>query len=144
MNNFKKNIFKTFIEEDIPVESYCVIWEAHNEGNIKMSTTGFLDFTDILAGRTILDSPMSVGTITGYIIAGLGTFPCSIPMTFTTSTADWGTNTLPVKIDKVLTSLIYSVEIIFNNASEYSIVDGQTNAIVEEGIQIDAYYNSCT
>ena len=144
MNNFKKNIYRTTMEEDIPVESYCVIWEAHNEGNIKMSTTGFLDFTDMLAGRTILDSPASVGTITGYVIAGLGTFPCSIPMTFTTSTADWGTNTLPVEIDKVLTSLIYSVEIIFNNASEYSIVDGQTNAIVEEGIQIDAYYNSCT
>ena len=34
MNNFKKNIYKTFIEEDIPVESYCVIWEAHNGGNI--------------------------------------------------------------------------------------------------------------
>lgn len=52
-----------------------------------MSTTGFLDFTDILAGRTILDSPMSVGTITGYTIVGMGTFSCSIPMTFTTSRA---------------------------------------------------------
>lgn len=43
-----------------------------------------------------------------------------------------------------MTSLIYSTEIIFNDASEYSIVDGQLNAIVEEGIQIDVYYNSCT
>ena len=144
MNNFKKNIYRTTMGEEIPVESYCVTWEAHNLGNIKMSTTGFLDFTDILAGRTILDSPASVGTITGYIIVGMGTFSCSIPMTFTTSRAEWNTNTLPVVTDKVLTSLIYSVEIIFNDASEYSIVDGQTNAIVEEGIQIDVYYNSCT
>lgn len=122
--------------------SYCVNWTAANEGNIKMSTQGYIDFTQILAGRTIEPGPLSVGTITGYIIAGVGTFTCSIPMNFTTSKAQWNTDTLPVVTDKVLTSLIYTVEVVFDDASEYLIAGGQTNAVVIPG-QLTSEYNDC-
>jgi hypothetical protein len=122
--------------------TYCTSWTAANEGNIKMSTQGYIDFTAILAGRTIEPGPLSVGTIVGYIVAGVGTFTCSIPMTFTTSQAEWDTNTLPVVTDKVLTSLIYNVEVVFNNSDEYSIVAGQTNAVVIPG-QLTSEYNDC-
>jgi hypothetical protein len=108
-----------------------------------MSTQGYIDFSAILAGRTIEPGPLSVGTITGYIIAGLGTFTCSIPMDFTTSQAQWNTDTLPVVTDKVLTSLIYTVEVVFNDASEYLIAGGQTNAVVTPGIQLTSEYNDC-
>jgi len=125
------------------VVDYCVSWTALNEGNIKMSTTGEIDFTAMLAGRTIVGGGASVGTITGYIIAGMGTFACSVPMTFTASKAQWNTDTLPVEADKVLTSLIYSVSIIFNDATEFDIIDGQTNAIVTPDPQLSSSYNDC-
>jgi len=122
--------------------TYCTSWTAANEGNIKMSTQGYIDFTAILAGRTIEPGPLSVGTIVGYIVAGVGTFTCSIPMTFTTSKAQWNTDLLPAVEDKVLTSLIYNVEVVFNNSDEYSIVAGQTNAVVIPG-QLTSEYNDC-
>ena len=139
MNNFKRNIYRTSIEEEPIVENYCVSWTAANNGNIKMETSGYIDFTSMLAGRTIafLD-----GAITGYIIAGVGTFSCEIPVTHTTSKAKWSTDSLPVVTDKVLTSLIYTVNIIFNNATEFDIIDGQTNAIVIPE-QTTSEYNSC-
>ena len=121
--------------------TYCTNWTAANDGNIKMQTVGYIDFSAILAGRTI-STGLSVGTITGYIIAGVGTFTCSVPMTFTTSQAQWNTDSLPVVTDKVLTSLICNVEVIFTNSDEYSIVDGQTNAIVIPG-QMTSEYNDC-
>lgn len=142
MNNFKKNIYKSNTEDDILIGSYCVNWSAANELNITMSTTGYIDFTDILAGR-LIDTGASSGDVTGYIIAGVGTFSCEIPMTFTTSQAQWDTDILPVETDKVLTSLIYTVNIIFNNATEFDIIDGQTNAIVEPDPQLTSEYNSC-
>jgi len=124
------------------ITTYCVNWTAANEGNIKMSTQGYIDFTGILAGRTIEPGPLSAGTITGYIIAGVGTISCSIPMTFTTSQAQWDTDSLPVVTDKVLTSLIYTVEVVFDDASEYLIAGGQTNAVVIPG-QLTSEYNNC-
>lgn len=142
MNEFKKNIFRSTAEEDIPVENYCVNWTAENQSNIRMATTGYIDFTAMLAGRTILPGPASFGTIKGYVVAGVGTFTCSIPMTFTSSKANWNNNSLPAFTDKVLTSLIYDVEIIFNDASEFSISNEQTNAIVIPG-QLTSSYNSC-
>lgn len=140
MNNFKKNIFK--INMDNAVISYCVNWTASNDSNIKMSTIGYVDFTNILAGRTI-NIGVSTGTITGYIIAGMSPFTCSIPMTFTTSKAEWNTDTLPVETNKVLTSLIYTINIIFNDISEIDIIDEQTNAIIEPDPQLTSDYNSC-
>lgn len=141
MHPFKKMIYMLRRESvpEPPVESYCVSWTAANNGNIKMETSGYIDFTSMLAGRTIafLD-----GSITGYIIAGVGTFSCEIPMTHTTSKAQWSTDSLPVVTDKVLTSLIYTVNIIFNNATEFDIIDGQTNAIVIPE-QTTSSYNSC-
>lgn len=121
--------------------TYCVSWTAANEGNIKMSTEGYIDFTAILAGRTIVGG-LSAGTITGYVIAGMSPFTCSIPMTFTTSRAEWNTDTLPVETDKVLTSLIYTVEVIFNNSDEYFITDEQTNATVIPE-QLTSSFDNC-
>lgn len=141
MNNFKKNIFKSSVEE-ITI-SYCVNWSAANEGNIKMSTTGYVDFTSILAGRTIMGGGVSTGTITGYVVVGMSPFTCSIPMTFTSSQAQWNTDTLPVETNKVLTSLIYTINIIFNDATEFDIINEQTNAIVEPDPQLVSAYNSC-
>ena len=132
----------TDIVECPVITSYCVNWTAENNANIKMSTQGYIDFTGILAGRTIEPGPLSVGTITGYIIAGVGTISCSIPMDFTTSQAQWDTDLLPVVTDKVLTSLIYTVEVVFDDASEYLIAGGQTNAVVIPG-QLTSEYNDC-
>jgi len=144
MHPFKKMIYMLRNETSIEPEpgSYCVNWTASNDGNIKMSTTGYIDFTAMLAGRTIMGGGASIGTITGYIIAGMSPFTCSVSMTFTTSKAQWNTDTLPVETDKVLTSLIYTVNVVFNNASEYDIIDGQTNAVVIMG-QTTSDYNDC-
>jgi hypothetical protein len=132
-----------------PLPDFCVNWTAANEGNIKMSTEGYIDFTEVLGpGRTLQPGPLSVGTITGYIISGVGTFTCSIPMTIVPSTnrATWNTDALPVVTDKVLTSLIYYVEAMFSDNSDYFIPNvnysGQTNAIVLAG-QITSSYNNC-
>lgn len=125
-----------------PIQEYCVNWTAANDGNIKMQTIGYIDFTAVLAGRTLKPGPFTVGTITGYIIAGVGTFSCSIPMTITTTKTSWNTDALPVVTDKVLTSLIYTVEAMFSDNSDYFITDGQTNAIVIPG-QITSSYNDC-
>ena len=123
--------------------SYCVNWTAANEGNIRMSTAGYIDFSAILAGRTIAPGPVSVGTITGYVIAGVGTFTCSIPMTFTASKAQWNTNTLPVVTDKVLTSLTYSVEVTCTNSDDLPAISETTNAAVTPGIQLTSLFNNC-
>jgi len=125
-----------------PIQEYCVNWTASNDGNIKMSTVGYIDFTTVLAGRTLKPSPFSVGTITGYVIAGMSPFTCSIPMTFTTTKAQWNTDALPVETNKVLTSLIYTVETMFSDNSDYFITDEQTNAIVIPG-QTTSSYNNC-
>jgi len=140
---FKKMIYMLSnpTEESIPL-GYCVNWVADNESNIKMSTQGYVDFTDMLAGRSI-HTGASTGHITGYVIAGLAPLTCDIPMSFTSSRATWITDTLPVVTDKVLTSLIYTVNIIFTDASEFDIIDEQTNAIVEPDPQITSAYNSC-
>jgi len=120
---------------------YCVSWTAANEGNVKMSTEGYIDFTEILAGRTIV-AGLSAGTITGYVVAGMSPFTCSIDMDFTTSRATWETDSLPVVTNKVLTSLIYTVEVVFNNGDDYLISNEQTNAIVIPG-QLTSSFNNC-
>lgn len=140
MHPFKKMIYM-LKRNSVPVASYCTNWTAINESNIKMSTSGYVDFTPILAGRTISPGD-SAGTITGYVISGMSPFTCSIPMTFTTSKAIWNTDTLPVVTDKVLTSLIYSIEVVFNDATDVSIYGEQTNAFVFPG-QLNSAYNSC-
>ena len=131
-----------------PIREFCVNWTAANEGNIKMSTQGYIDFTEVLAGRTIQPGPISVGTITGYIISGVGTISCSIPMTFTTTKAQWNTDALPAVTDKVLTSLIYYLEVMFSDNSDYFIPNvnysGQTSAVITPGIQLTSSYNNCT
>lgn len=141
MHPFKKMIYmlRTEITPETPEYSYCVNWIAANDGNIKMSTSGYIDFTAMLAGRTIA---FLYGEITGYVIVGMSPFSCSIPMTFTDSKAEWDTNTLPVETDKVLTSLIYTVNVIFNDASEFDIIGEQTNAVVILD-QTTSSYNSC-
>ena len=123
------------------IQGYCVNWTAGNNGNINMQTVGYIDFTVALAGRTIV-AGLSTGTVTGYVIAGVGTFTCSIPMTFTTTKAQWNTNSLPAVTDKVLTSLIYSVTAVFSDSDEYIITDEQTNAIVIPG-QTTSSFNNC-
>jgi hypothetical protein len=96
----------------------------------------------MLAGRTI-SAGLSAGTITGYVISGMSPFTCTIPMNFTTSKAQWNTDALPVITDKVLTSLIYTVEVVFNNSDEYLIDGEQTNAVVIPG-QLTSEYDDCS
>ena len=119
---------------------YCSVWEAHNNGNIKMSIDGYIDFTTALAGRSI-HTGASVGTITYYRIDGT-TITSSIPMTFTSTRAIIQNDHLPVVTDKVLTSIGFYIEIICTNASEIS-VSGENNAI-EFPVQIDSNYDNCT
>lgn len=141
MNNIKKTIFKTGFVDDTPEELYCAVWEAHNEGNIRMSLSGYFDFTDELAGRNI-STGISAGTITSYVVDGV-TVTASIPMTFTLKRANFNTNTLPVITDKVLTAFTYSIEIVCTNASEISITDAFI-AAQETPTQVDSYYNTCS
>lgn len=126
-----------------PTLGYCVNFTAANEGNIKMSTTGYIDFAAMLAGRFI-HTPASSGFLSGYIIAGMAPIACEVMMDFTPTTATWNTDALPVVADKVLTSLIYTVNIIFTNGTEFDIINGQANAIVEADPQLTSSYNSCT
>lgn len=129
-----------------PIQEFCVNWTAENNLNIKMSTQGYIDFTEVLAGRTIQPGPLSVGTITGYRIAGMPEFTCSIDMDFTSTRATWDTDLLPAETDKVLTTLIYSLELIFSDNSDYFIPNinyaGETNAVVIPG-QLTSSYNNC-
>ena len=129
---------------ETPTTTYCVNWSAANIDNIRISTEGYIDFTTILAGRTIADSPISTGNVTGYIIAGETLVrPCSIEMDFTSVRATWSYSSLPPVTDKVISSLIYSVEIICTNSDELPpIYNEQTNAVVTSG-QTTSSYNSC-
>jgi hypothetical protein len=125
--------------------SYCVNWTAANEGNIKMSSVGYIDFSAILAGRTIAPGPVSVGTITGFTIAGMTPFVLSTPisMTFTASKAQWNTVALtPVVTDKVLTSLTYSVEVTCTNGDDLPAISETTNTNVIAG-QLTSSFNNC-
>jgi hypothetical protein len=122
--------------------TYCVNWTAANLDNIKMSTQGYIDFSAILAGRTILPTSCE-GNIIGYTVSGVGTFICSIPMDFSVSPlATWDTDLLPAVTDTVLNSLIYTVYVEFTDSSYYEIINGQTNAVVIPG-QLTSEYNDC-
>ena len=121
--------------------TYCVTWTAANLDNIKMSTQGYINFSAILAGRTI--APVNCeGNITGYIVDGTS-YTYSIPIDFSTSPfATWDTDLLPAVTDTVLNSLIYTVYIEFTDSSYYEIVNGQTYAVVIPG-QLTSEYNDC-
>lgn len=146
MNEFKRNILRTLLEDEIiPISGYCVTWEAHNNSNINMSLLGFVDFTEILAGRTIADTPVSNGEVTGYYIAGdpMTLIPCSIIMTFTSTKANFS-GTLPAPTDTVLTSIVFSVAITCTNADDLDpLEDIRLDAAVTSPPQLDSEYNSC-
>lgn len=122
--------------------SYCVNWTAENNANIKMSTQGYIDFTGILAGRTIAIASCE-GNITEYTIPGVPTpYTCSIPMDFTTSKAQWDTDLLPAVTDTVLNSLKYTVYVEFTDSSYYEIINEQTYGTVTPG-GLTSEYNDC-
>lgn len=125
---------------EVGTVGYCSVWEAHNNGNIKMSIDGYIDFTTALAGRNI-STGISVGTITQYRIDGT-IISSSIPMTFTSKKAVISNDHLPVVTDKVLTSISFYIEIICTNGSEI-MVSGENNAI-EIPEAMDVYYDNCT
>lgn len=146
MHPYKKLIYsKRTAPIDVPA-SYCATWEAHNLSNIKMSLDGYIDFTEMLGTKNIDTTPgLSVGTITGYYIAGAPTtlVPCSVAMTFTTKKGNFSTDSLPVVTDKVLSSIVFQVEIITTPYSEISMSDIRLDGIVTGVGQIDSEYNSC-
>lgn len=132
----------TDIVECPVITSYCVNWTAENNANIKMSTQGYIDFTGILAGRTIAIASCE-GNITEYTIPGVPTpYTCSIPMDFTTSQAQWDTDLLPAVTDTVLNSLKYTVYVEFTDSSYYEIINEQTYGTVTPG-GLTSEYNDC-
>lgn len=148
MREFKKAIFRTEqFQNPIPPEiQFCSVWEAHNEGNIRMSTNGYLDFTEELAGKNINNTGgASVGAISAYRFAGDPIWvTTSIPFSFTLKRANWNTNALPHRTDQVLTGIRFSFEIITTPYSEISDADLELFAEVTPDPQLDAFYDSCT
>lgn len=122
----------------VDVDAYCVEWTAINEGDIKMSLDGTIDFTNLLAGRTI--HVASTGTVTGYIIDGTPV-SCSIPLTFDSTSGTFSDDGLSVVTGKVLTQITIHADIIFNDASELT-VDSVTSAM-EFPDASTATYNDC-
>jgi len=142
MNEFKKNIYRQSISIGSNL-SYCTNWTALNNGDIKMSSTGVVNFAPILGDRTI-NTGVSFGYVDRYAIAGFeGFFSCYIPMTFTLSTANWDYDGFPVFIDQVLTGLRYTINIIFSDVSELDIYDKETYAEVLPDPQLTSEYNDC-
>jgi hypothetical protein len=139
MNEFKRHIFMTEVEDYVPPSlNYCVTWEAHNLDNIKMSLSGTIDFTEELGARNI-DTGASIGAITSYVVNGT-TIPSSIPMTFTLKKANFSTATLDAVMDSVLTVITFYVEIICNDSSDISV--GNTLAAME-GDPLNSSFDSC-
>lgn len=137
----KADMFKTPFEEVItPLVGYCVDWQAFNEGDIKMSLEGEIDFTTILAGRNI-NIGVSSGEITSYIIDG-DTEVVSIPMTFTSKKAIFSTDSLPVVSGEVLTVITFTVNIICTDVSEIDVIDKETSA-TEIPTQTEASFSDC-
>jgi len=138
MRLFRKSVYMTRRNDEVPTLGYCVTWEAHNLDNIKMSLSGTIDFTEELGSRTI-DAGVSIGTITSYIVDGT-TVPASIPMTFTLKKANFSTATFDAVMDSVLTVITFYVEIICNDASEISV--GNTLAAME-GDSLNSSFDNC-
>lgn len=122
----------------VDVNAYCVEWTAINDGDIKMSLDGTIDFTSLLAGRTI--HVASTGTVTGYIIDGTPV-SCSIPLTFDSTSGTFSDDGLSVVTGEVLTQITIHADIIFNDASELT-VDSVTSAM-EFPDASTATYNDC-
>lgn len=124
-------------------DTYCVNWTAANIGGGKMSTQGYIDFSAILNGRTIEPGPLSVGTITAYRIFGETTDrSCNIEMDFTSTRATWDTSLLDAPAGTALYSLIYTLEVIFSDLTDYIIIDGQSYGTVTPG-GTTSEYNNC-
>ncbi len=119
---------------------YCCTWEAYNLDNIKMAIEGEIDFTNILAGRTI-NTFSSSGVVTQYIIGGT-LVSCSIPMDFTSTKASFNTDSLPVVTNKVLTSITVDVSVLCTNATGFEILETYSGAEVP-GVQLTAEFNNC-
>lgn len=121
--------------------SHCTVWEAHNNNNTTMSTTGYIEFTAIGGGT--IDPILSHGVITYYLIAEDGFYPCNIEMTIDGNKLRWDTNTLPVVEDRVLTSLVYTLNIVFTDpSSTFDVEEEQTDAPVFSD-QTDAFFDDC-
>lgn len=138
MKAFRKSVYMTRRDDEVPSLGYCVTWEAHNLSNIKMSLDGTVDFTEILGARTI-NAGASIGSISSYIVNGI-TYPTSIPMTFTLKKANFSTVALDAVTDSVLTVITFYVEIICNNATEISV----SNTLgATEGDSLNSSFDNC-
>ena len=126
--------------------NYCAVWSAKNEGNIRMSTSGYLDFTEQLAGKNINNTGgASVGAISAYKFAGDSAWTSTnIPFSFTSKRATWDTNALHARTDQVLTGIRFSFEIITTPYSEISVSNIELFAEVTGGTQITSSYDSCS
>lgn len=137
MNDLMKRM--VFSTDDDVFLGYCVVWTANNDGNIKMTLDGYIDFSVILAGRTI-DTGASTGTIILYRINSVDVV-ASIPMTFSSTQASFSTDTLTVVTNECLSSIDFSIEIICTNASEISILGSAS--VFEIPSSMTYSYDSC-
>lgn len=135
-NIIKRAIFST--DED-GILGYCVNWTAENALNSRMFLDGYIDFTEILAGRFI-SIGSSAGTITRYLING-NYVNSSIEMTFTSKIGRFYDNSLVVVPNECLSGIEFYVEIVCTNASEIFIEGG---AFAIEIPNATSYsYNNC-
>ncbi len=76
----------------------------------------------------------SVGAITAYRIFGEATDrTCNIEMDFTPTTATWDTSLLDAPAGTALYTLIYNLEVIFSDNSDYYITPGQSTGTITPG-----------
>jgi len=144
MWRFKKLMLQHSDSESGGITGYCIDWQAFNDGDIKMSLEGIIDFTTILNSTTpdrFIDTVASSGTVTSYIIDGV-TVPCSIPMTFSSKKAFFNDDGLTVVTGEVLTVITFTVLILCTNADEIDLVDLTLSAI-ETPTQTEASYSGC-
>lgn len=120
---------------------YCAVWDAENQGNIRMSLDGYIDFTEALAGRTI-NTGASSGSVESYVIDG-NTVSGIVNMTFTSTRAVFSTNTFPAVTNKVLTGITFFVEVTCTDGSTISVPD-TTLFAMETPDQTHSSYDTCS
>lgn len=116
MRTFKKNILRTAEEASSEeILGLCVVWDAHNDDNIKMQLHGSINFSTFLAGRTLA---FVDGLVYQYRINGVNV-PCSINLTNNSTTIFFDASSLPVVMDEVLTQIWITIDMTLNTAEDF-------------------------
>ena len=109
-----------------------------------MFLSGYVDFSGILAGRSILPGA-SVGSITKYHVGGTEYTPPvgSLSMTFDATKGSFSTNGLPYVLDDCLSAIEFYAEITTTTGVDLSIT-GEAAAEQLVGGSMTYSYDNCS